>query len=300
MVRRFGCETTTSEFNHIRSKTLTTQQITISVNIDYGFESTGEFRSPKRGECWIAASGLTFTNLDHEPFGGPRIILRRNPEQQPTEATTPMKLPLDVEAEEKLDRANFRIREQMDLIEELKKQIAATPVPIPTSNSCKNFVECDSCRAKPGTPELCAGCQANRETIEKLVTKLAVKALDNTNPLQAFRGDGTTRRDSGKLYLARNAVVKTDWVTTHGSHANDFDSRCEYVELPPINDPEPDLVLKRVAGWDVEVRFVRNQWRWELRTPEIDECMTSAKLFATRQAAIESWNAFSAKLGGKP
>jgi hypothetical protein len=31
-----------------------------------------------------------------------------------------------------------------------------------------DFVECDVCAAKPGTPALCAGCLANRETIGRL------------------------------------------------------------------------------------------------------------------------------------
>lgn len=30
------------------------------------------------------------------------------------------------------------------------------------------FVECDACTAKPGSPELCAGCLANRLTIQRL------------------------------------------------------------------------------------------------------------------------------------
>jgi hypothetical protein len=30
------------------------------------------------------------------------------------------------------------------------------------------FIECDSCRAKPGTPVLCAGCLHNRAVIERL------------------------------------------------------------------------------------------------------------------------------------
>jgi hypothetical protein len=33
------------------------------------------------------------------------------------------------------------------------------------------FVECDTCAAKPGTPALCAGCLANRETISRLHKK---------------------------------------------------------------------------------------------------------------------------------
>lgn len=31
-----------------------------------------------------------------------------------------------------------------------------------------DFVECDACTAKPGTPTLCAGCLANRHTITNL------------------------------------------------------------------------------------------------------------------------------------
>ena len=30
------------------------------------------------------------------------------------------------------------------------------------------FVECDTCRAKPGTPTLCLGCQHNRSAIRLL------------------------------------------------------------------------------------------------------------------------------------
>lgn len=30
------------------------------------------------------------------------------------------------------------------------------------------FVECDTCRAKPGSPELCDGCLRNRFVIETL------------------------------------------------------------------------------------------------------------------------------------
>lgn len=30
------------------------------------------------------------------------------------------------------------------------------------------FVECDTCSARPGSPELCAGCLANRLTIQRL------------------------------------------------------------------------------------------------------------------------------------
>jgi len=31
-----------------------------------------------------------------------------------------------------------------------------------------DFLECDECRAKPGSPQLCKGCLSNRSLIEKL------------------------------------------------------------------------------------------------------------------------------------
>ena len=35
----------------------------------------------------------------------------------------------------------------------------------------KEFLECDTCRAKPGSPDLCKGCLHNRALIEKLTNK---------------------------------------------------------------------------------------------------------------------------------
>ena len=35
-------------------------------------------------------------------------------------------------------------------------------------NTLNDFVECDTCRATPGTPKLCEGCLANRALIAKL------------------------------------------------------------------------------------------------------------------------------------
>lgn len=41
------------------------------------------------------------------------------------------------------------------------------------------FMECDSCRAKPGSPQLCTGCLNNREVIEKL--KPEINPFTNKN-----------------------------------------------------------------------------------------------------------------------
>lgn len=40
-----------------------------------------------------------------------------------------------------------------------------------------DFVECDTCRAKPGSPTLCSGCLANRATISALRAAL-IEACD--------------------------------------------------------------------------------------------------------------------------
>ena len=34
------------------------------------------------------------------------------------------------------------------------------------------FIECDSCRSKPGSPQLCSGCLVNRRRIEELESLL--------------------------------------------------------------------------------------------------------------------------------
>lgn len=36
----------------------------------------------------------------------------------------------------------------------------------------REFMECDTCRAKPGSPQLCRGCLNNRSLIESLESKL--------------------------------------------------------------------------------------------------------------------------------
>lgn len=39
------------------------------------------------------------------------------------------------------------------------------------------FVECDTCRKKPGMPTLCQGCLINRRTISKLKARIKVFKL---------------------------------------------------------------------------------------------------------------------------
>ena len=60
-----------------------------------------------------------------------------------------------------------------------------------------DFVECDTCGAKSGTPKLCEGCLANRNLIEKL-----------TNALSAAP---EARNDLPALPLAEAAII--GWAT---------------------------------------------------------------------------------------
>lgn len=39
------------------------------------------------------------------------------------------------------------------------------------------FMECDTCRAKPGAPTLCEGCLHNRAVIERLTTPVVIDEL---------------------------------------------------------------------------------------------------------------------------
>jgi len=50
------------------------------------------------------------------------------------------------------------------------------------------FMECDTCAAKPGTPALCAGCLTNRVTIETLNRQLPdhIKALSLATDIRSL------------------------------------------------------------------------------------------------------------------
>lgn len=49
------------------------------------------------------------------------------------------------------------------------------------------FVECDTRRALPGTPPLCSGCLANRETISKLTQgRMVIFTEERTAHLKAL------------------------------------------------------------------------------------------------------------------
>lgn len=52
-----------------------------------------------------------------------------------------------------------------------------------TARVTLEFVECDTCRALPGTPPLCGGCLHNRAVIAQLLAgRSKVEALDEATP----------------------------------------------------------------------------------------------------------------------
>lgn len=46
----------------------------------------------------------------------------------------------------------------------------------------QQFIECDTCRAKPGSPTLCAGCLNNRRVIEELTGRMTPGRLPAEPP----------------------------------------------------------------------------------------------------------------------
>jgi hypothetical protein len=68
------------------------------------------------------------------------------------------------------------------------------------------IVECDECRAKPGSPTLCKGCLANRATVAETATEIrkAVDAIWHVSQAIAERSPG--RRDM-EIRLANSCLL---------------------------------------------------------------------------------------------
>lgn len=52
-----------------------------------------------------------------------------------------------------------------------------------------DFMECDTCKAKPGSPTLCAGCLNNRAVIGKLMTTPTARAFKGRAQLRQALAD---------------------------------------------------------------------------------------------------------------
>ncbi len=61
------------------------------------------------------------------------------------------------------------------------------------------FTECDTCRAKPGSPTLCSGCLANRNELD-----LARKIIRGPTPSAHYSSDALTQ----ELARTRRMVCK--------------------------------------------------------------------------------------------
>lgn len=94
------------------------------------------------------------------------------------------------------------------------------------------FIECDTCRAKPGTPILCVGCLANRATIAKLLT-----VIEETR--EALTGIVcTVQPDAGVVLLSQEGPTHLEeW---NGKPVSVYDH--EY--FSPLGDALISLYLK--------------------------------------------------------
>ena len=76
------------------------------------------------------------------------------------------------------------------------------------------FVECDTCRAKPGSPPLCYGCLRNRETINELSRRLTGKGLTQ----RGFRDFASFKDSHGNPVTVRESSQVGEpcvWVFCH-------------------------------------------------------------------------------------
>lgn len=64
------------------------------------------------------------------------------------------------------------------------------------------FIECDTCKAKPGSPQLCPGCYNNRTAIYAL--KAMLTAVEN----EKNRIHEGARRFAQRRYEARGRNIK--------------------------------------------------------------------------------------------
>jgi len=55
------------------------------------------------------------------------------------------------------------------------------------------FIECDTCAAKPGMPTLCRGCLHNRTVIDRLNTKKQTERLSLDYDIQVWMLDATKK-----------------------------------------------------------------------------------------------------------
>ena len=70
------------------------------------------------------------------------------------------------------------------------------------------FQECDTCRAKPGSPELCHGCYHNRSVIDKLNSMVSLKDKLKKNRELYGKGSGDGYWDSQVEVIKEHYKIK--------------------------------------------------------------------------------------------
>ncbi len=82
------------------------------------------------------------------------------------------------------------------------------------------FVECEACKAKPGTPLLCESCLANRQVISTLTARVAELTVE-ARPWRTARivaADSTRQEGDGKRHgeMSIELIATDDPVTLPG------------------------------------------------------------------------------------
>ncbi len=113
----------------------------------------------------------------------------------------------------------------------------------------QDFMECKTCKAKPGTPVLCPSCLANRSTIERL------RAVVDKLP-KCWRLDESDKPVRDAPVVPQMRVWRLDWQTTLGETV--VEVRTDQVRLDGIprmysdtelaNTPEAAEAARKEGG----------------------------------------------------
>ena len=110
------------------------------------------------------------------------------------------------------------------------------------TNTKADFMECDACRAKPGTPDLCSGCLYNRELVRNLKEVTIHHFFFRVYEDKGFKISGRGVMTEGRAY----------------GHNYPKDPK-ELCSLAPEGKPDFWLIRlfdepKRFTSWGVEIQ----------------------------------------------
>lgn len=129
-----------------------------------------------------------------------------------------------------------------------------TPEPVTNeaareSPGAKGFMECDTCRAKPGTPLLCCGCLTNRTLI--------AKQSDEIEELKAERDQLHRTREQLQLQQWHGSVVKLAKELGWDDASEQTISEWLRAKLSP---PQPEVIEGRGQAVESEVACYMEEW----------------------------------------